>query len=335
MSGPVIFPMIMSESMRSIAPRPMSSSVVHVAVGVVRNPQGKILIAKRPAHVHQGDLWEFPGGKVEAGESFQQALQRELHEELGIDVIDARPLIRIPHHYPDKQILLDVWLIEAFGGAPHGKENQPIDWFSPSELWEKPFPAANQPIIQAVNLPEYYLITGAFGDEADFLHKLHLALEKGVRLVQLRAKNMETDAFLRLAKSACETCHAHEARLLLNAAPEIVEGVGADGVHLTSARLLALSTRPLGWDKLVAASVHNQEQLEQAEKLSVDFSVVSPVLPTPSHPGVETLGWQGLQHLTDQATHPVYALGGMQVQHLPTVWQHGGQGIAAIRSLWG
>ena len=335
MSGPVISPMIMFELMRSIAPRPMFSSVAHVAVGVVRNPQGKILIAKRPAHVHQGDLWEFPGGKVEEGESLQQALQRELHEELGIDVIDARPLIRIPHSYPDKQVLLDVWLIEAFGGAPHGKENQPIAWFSPSELWEKPFPAANQPIIQAVNLPEYYLITGTFSDEADFHRKLHLALEKGIRLVQLRAKGMETKAFLSLAKTACETCHAHEACVLLNAAPEIVEQVGADGVHLTSDRLLALSTRPLGRDKLVAASVHNQEQLEQAEKLSVDFSVVSPILPTPSHPDAQTLGWQGFQHLTDQATHPVYALGGMQVQHLPAVWQHGGQGIAAIRSLWG
>jgi len=334
MSGPVISPMIMFESMRSIAPRPMSSSVVHVAVGVVRNPQGNILIAKRPAHAHQGDLWEFPGGKVERRESLQQALQRELHEELGIDVTHARPLIRITHSYPDKKVLLDVWLIEGFGGEPHGKENQPIAWLSPSELWERSFPAANQPIIQAVNLPEYYLITGTFSDEADFLHKLHLALEKGIRLVQLRVKGMDDSAFIRLAKTACEACHAHQARVLLNAAPEIVEQVGADGVHLTSARLLALSTRPLGRNKLVAASVHNQQQLEQAEKLSVDFSVVSPILPTPSHPGAQTLGWQGFQQLTEEANHPVYALGGLQTQHLPTAWQYGGQGIAAIRGLW-
>jgi 8-oxo-dGTP diphosphatase len=313
----------------------MPASVVHVAVGVVRNPQGNILVAKRPAHAHQGDLWEFPGGKVERGESLQQALQRELHEELGIDVTHARPLIRIPHSYPDKQVLLDVWLIEGFGGEPHGKENQPIAWLSPAELWERPFPVANQPIIQAVNLPEYYLISGLFNDEADFLHKLRLALGKGIRLVQLRAKHVDTSAFIRLATAACEICHAHQARVLLNAAPGIVEQVGADGVHLTSARLMALSTRPLGRDKLVAASVHNQEQLRQAEKLSVDFSVVSPILSTPSHPGAQTLGWQGFRQLTEQATHPVYALGGMQSQHLPAVWQYGGQGIAAIRSLWG
>ena len=335
MSGPVTFPMTTFALMRSIAPDPMSSSVVHVAVGVVRNPQGDILIARRPSHVHQGGLWEFPGGKVEAGESLQLALQRELHEELDIDVAQCRPLIRIPHRYPDKQVLLDVWLVEAFDGVPHGKENQPIEWRSPSELWDLAFPTANHPIIQAVNLPERYLITGSFTDELDFLHKLDVALKRGVRLVQLRVKSMKDDAFIALAKTACEVCHEYGARLLLNASPTVVEQVGADGVHLTSERLMALSSRPLGLNKLVAASVHNQEQLEQAERLNVDFSVISPVLPTPSHPDARLLGWHGFQQLTELAAHPVYALGGMQASHLSKVWQHGGQGIAAIRGLWG
>jgi len=312
----------------------MSSSVVHVAVGVVRNPQGDILIARRPAHVHQGGLWEFPGGKVEASESLQLALQRELHEELDIDIVRSRPLIRIPHRYPDKQVLLDVWLVEAFNGVPHGKENQPIEWRSPAELWSMPFPAANRPIIQAVNLPEKYLITGNFTDKADFLRKLDAALKAGVQLVQLRVKSMKNHEFTALAKTACKVCHEYGARLLLNASPSMVEEVGADGVHLTSARLMALSSRPLGLNKLVGASVHNQEQLEQARQLNIDFSVISPVFPTPSHPNARTLGWHGFQQLTEQANHPVYALGGMQARHLSEVWQYGGQGIAAIRSLW-
>ena len=321
--------------MRSIALNPMSSSVVHVAVGVVRNTLGDVLIARRPAQVHQGGLWEFPGGKVESGESPQLALQRELHEELGIDITQCRPLIRIPHHYPDKHVLLDVWLVEAFNGIPHGKENQPIQWHSPSELWGLSFPAANRPIIYAINLPDRYLITGNFTGEADFLHKLELALKRGIKLVQLRAKSMNNDAFISLAQTACAVCHEYGARLLLNANPDLVEQVAADGVHLTSERLMALSSRPLDSDKLVAASVHNQGQLVQAERLKVDFSVISPVLPTPSHPDTRTLGWHGYQQLTEQATHPVYALGGMQAEHLPDVWQYGGQGIAAIRSLWG
>ena len=312
----------------------MSVSRVHVAVGVVRNPQGQILIARRPPHVHQGDLWEFPGGKIESGETLQQALQREMHEELGIEVSHARPLIRIPYGYSDKQVLLDVWLIDAFDGVPHGKENQPVDWLAPSALWERSFPAANRPIIQAVNLPETYLITGNFDTESDFLAKLQRALEEGIRLVQLRAKDLDSKTFLRLAKIATRTCHAYEARILLNAMPELVQEVGADGVHLTSARLLALSARPLNTDKLVAASIHNQAELEQAVKLGVDFSVVSPVLPTLSHPNAPILGWDGFQQLTEQANHPVFALGGMHKKDLATVWQHGGQGIAAIRSLW-
>lgn len=335
MSGPVIFPMIMFVSMRSIAPSPMSSSVVHVAVGVVRNSQGDVLIARRPAQVHQGGFWEFPGGKVESGESLKSALQRELHEELDIDITRCRPLIRIPHHYPDKHVLLDVWLVETFNGIPHGKENQPIEWCPASELWSLSFPAANRPIIHSINLPDRYLITGAFADKADFLLKLEVALKRDIKLVQLRAKSMNNDDFFSLAESACAVCHEYGARLLLNAHPDLVEEVAADGVHLTSERLMALSSRPLGPNKLVAASVHNQDQLVQAERLDVDFSVISPVIPTPSHPDARTLGWQGFQLLTELAIHPVYALGGMQAEHLPDVWQYGGQGIAAIRGLWG
>ena len=335
MSGPVIFPMTTFASMRSIVPSPMSASVVHVAVGVVRNNQGDILIARRPSHVHQGGLWEFPGGKVEAGESLQRALQRELHEELGIDITRCRPMIRIPHHYPDKQVLLDVWLVEAFSGVPHGKENQPMKWCPASALWDLPFPVANQPIIQSINLPDKYLITGDFIDKSDFQHKLDVALEGGVSLVQLRAKHMQTDDFIDLAQIACAVCHEQGARLILNASPDLVEHIGADGVHLTSESLMAISHRPLGSNKLVAASVHNQAQLAQAEQLEVDFSVISPVLPTSSHSDASTLGWRAFQQLTELATHPVYALGGMQAEHLFDVWQYGGQGIAAIHSLWG
>ncbi len=306
-----------------------------MVAGVVRNPQAEILIARRPLHVHQGGLWEFPGGKVEAGETPQRALQRELHEELGIDITQCRPLIRIPYHYPDKHVLLDVWMVESFNGVPHGKENQPIEWCSPADLWDVPFPAANQPIIQAVNLPDRYLVTGQFSDNTDFLFKLEASLKNGLSLVQLRAKNLEQAAFIDLAQSACKVCHAHDARLMLNTSPEVLDQVDADGVHLTSERLMALSGRPLGPNKLLAASVHNQEQLLQAERLKVDFCVISPVLATLSHPDAQTLGWQGFQALTEQATHPVFALGGMQAEHLSDAWLHGGQGISAIRSLWG
>lgn len=132
---------------------------VHVAAAVIRDGSGQILIARRADSQHQGGLWEFPGGKVEADESVETALARELHEELGIVVGAARPLIKIRHDYPDKQVLLDVWEVSVFTGEPHGAEGQPLAWVKPRDLSNYEFPAANQPIVAAAKLPAQYLIT--------------------------------------------------------------------------------------------------------------------------------------------------------------------------------
>ncbi len=122
---------------------------IHVAVGVILSPDGNILISKRPADVHQGGLWEFPGGKVEAGETVEAALDRELHEELGIRVISCRALLEVHHDYVDKQVFLDVWVIDGFRGEPIGREGQPLAWCTPASLADYDFPAANQPIVDA------------------------------------------------------------------------------------------------------------------------------------------------------------------------------------------
>ena len=123
---------------------------VEVAAGVIYNPQGQILIAKRAVNQHQGGLWEFPGGKIEAGESAQQALARELHEELAIEVLASEPLVRIAHDYTDKSVVLDVWCVTAFSGEARGIEGQPLAWVSVDQLTDYDFPAANEPIIAAV-----------------------------------------------------------------------------------------------------------------------------------------------------------------------------------------
>ena len=123
---------------------------VHVAVGVISDGADGILIAQRAASAHQGGLWEFPGGKVEAGESVRDALRRELHEELAIDVTACEPLLAIEHDYSDKAVLLDVWWVSAFSGAPHGREGQPLRWVPAAQLHAVAFPDANVPIIQAI-----------------------------------------------------------------------------------------------------------------------------------------------------------------------------------------
>ena len=125
--------------------------IVHVAVGVLLNDNHEVLIALRPAASHQGGLWEFPGGKVEEGESVEYALNREFKEELGISVQACTPLIQIRHEYSDKLVMLDVWLIEKFSGIPQGREGQAIEWRAFSKLRAVDFPKANERIIRELN----------------------------------------------------------------------------------------------------------------------------------------------------------------------------------------
>ena len=148
--------MNMSELMPNTEPKGQQNipaDAVHVAVGVILNSQqNQILIAKRPDHLHQGGLWEFPGGKVSLGETIEQALARELFEEIGISNIKAKPLMHILHDYPDKKVFLDIWLIDQFSGQAQGKEGQQCQWVSLQDLLggqsDYQFPEANQAILE-------------------------------------------------------------------------------------------------------------------------------------------------------------------------------------------
>lgn len=293
------------------------------------------MITRRPEHVHQGGLWEFPGGKVEDGETVYEALGRELHEEVAIEILSARPLIRIHHDYPDKSVLLEVWRVDDFSGHAHGSEGQPLRWVWPGDLPEYEFPQANRPIVSAIRLPERYLITPEPGpDEQGFLSSVSRALNTGISLLQLRAKSLSPESYLKLAHKVQQLCQKHDCRLVLNADPEMVEQVGAAGVHLSSQRFMGLSARPIGKDFWLGASCHSLEEIEHAAAIDVDFAVLGPVANTSSHPDSRVLGWEGFFSLAEQASFPVYALGGMSQQYLSQAFINGGQGIAAISGLW-
>lgn len=310
----------------------LSIDELHVAVGVIKNPEGNILIAKRPYHLHQGGLWEFPGGKVEPDEDVASALNRELKEELDIEVLESNPLLKVRHAYPDRRVLLDVWQVNAFQGEAVGLENQPILWVKPDDLIQYEFPKANRPIIQAARLPEHYVILDeSLGDEAVLFERLLDLANKGFRLIQLRAKKMDERTYLNLTRRMSEVCRSQGMHLLLNADPEWALKSGAGGVHLTSARLMALDKRPLDENHWVAASCHSLPELIKAQQLGCDFAVLSPVLFTQSHPLSEPLGWENFEKLMLHANMPVYALGGMRLEHLAKARQTGAQGIAGIR----
>lgn len=327
---------------------------LHVAAAVIKDRAGQILLSRRPAHLHLGGLWEFPGGKLEPGEAIASGLARELREELGIEVIHHRPLIRILHQYPEKTVLLDVHLLEEWQGEPRGLEGQALSWVSLAELESElrgrtsnwPMPEADIPILKALVLPDRYLIASWSGATSDaYLQRLEQALASGISMVQFRPQDMESDIVPGLWSEVQGLCSRYQTRLLCNSAwlrqlggtlmdrGSAEEAFGGVGLHLTSSDLMALKQRPDDFE-LVGASCHSQSELAQAARLGLDFTLLSPVLPTTSHPGAPHLGWETFAHWVDTLPLPVYALGGVGGLDPESAWCHGGQGIAGISGLW-
>ena len=314
----------------------MVGTLIHVAVAAIVNARDEVLVSQRKQGAHLGGYWEFPGGKLEQGESIIAALARELKEELDIAPLSTRPLIRARYHYTEKSVLLDVWRIESYSGVPRGVEGQRIAWRSVHALDHDAFPPADLPIINALALPDRYLITGDFSSLADFEQKLEAALEAGIRLVQLRLTRAWLAAHTpeyanAVVERGAGLCQQHAARLLCNLPEQLPLPAGA-GVHLNSARLRSLARRPDA--ALVAASCHNRRELEQAQAIGVDFAVLSPVKRTSSHPRAQPLGWDAFHALVDEINIPVYSLGGVADADLQQSWQSGGQGIASISAFW-
>ena len=121
---------------------------LQISVGIIRNPQGEIFITQRAADAHMANKLEFPGGKIEAGESAEQALVRELQEEVGITVSSSRLFDKLEYQFPDRHITLWFWLVEEWSGEPWGKEGQPAQWIAQDALNTEDFPPANAPVIE-------------------------------------------------------------------------------------------------------------------------------------------------------------------------------------------
>ncbi len=315
-----------------------SINIVHVAVAVIKNQHEQFLIAKRSENTHQGGLWEFPGGKVEDDESVLEALKRELFEELGITLIQATPLIQIPHDYGDKSVLLDVWCVDKFTGSAFGKEGQETCWVNASDFSTYDFPAANVPIITAIQLPDKYMITGDFKTEKELLLKIQSGLDKNIKLIQFRAYDLPEDVYFNYAKNLYSLCEKENAQLMLNTSIKNYKKYNAynfsHGLHLNSKEVKSFSSGELGDDVLVSTSTHNHEELLQTEKMNIDFILLSPVNKTNSHLNSIPLGWEKFKRLTEKATIPVYALGGMTKNDIKAAKNNGAQGIAAIGEFW-
>lgn len=304
------------------------SKFIHVAVGVIKNTQDEVLIALRPQSAHQGRLWEFSGGKVEQGETVQQALARELKEELAITVQTSQPLIQIKHHYDDLTVLLDVWRVINFSGQPRSCEGQKIQWVKFNELSQYSFPDANKTIITAVQLPSDYAILN--GDDVTILLiQLQKLLNQGITLIQARVKGLSEVEVSQFFNQAIPLCQQAGAVLLVNSAVKNARTFNVQGLHLTSYDLLTLTEKPQGYC-WVSASCHNRIELERAEKIDLDFVVIAPVLATKTHPDTVPLGWERFKQLAASTYLPVYALGGLSQAEKLKAQYCGAVGIAGI-----
>lgn len=307
--------------------------IVEAAAAVILRPDGSFLLGRRPDGKPYAGYWEFPGGKIEPGETAAQALVRELHEELGIEADRYTPWITREFVYPHAHVRLHFFRVVDWRGDIRDIHHDALAWKAADKVDVEPMLPANVAVLRGLTLPDFYAIThaGEIGIEAQ-LEKLERALAGGLRLLQIREAQLSVAQREAFAREATRLAHAHGARVLVNGDLALAQHVGADGVHLPCAQLMQLAERP---DlPLVAASCHNAPELARAAALELDFAVLGPVKETFSHPGVAGLGWERTAHLLENIPLPVFALGGLQRGDLQAAQRAGAHGVAAIRAAW-
>jgi len=309
------------------------SKRIEVAAAVITRPDGGFLLGQRPAGKAYAGYWEFPGGKVEPGESPREALARELHEELGIDIKLVYPWLTRDYDYEHAAVRLRFFRVIEWSGTLHGRENQQFSWQLPSAVRVAPLLPANAPILRALCLPPVYAISHAsdLGREV-FLRRLEQALTGGLRLLQVREKQMPEAELAPFLAQVLRVAQGHGARVLLNGNAELAQRGGADGVHLTAAQLMQLDRRPRL--ELVGASCHDERELARAVAIGADFVVLGPVRATPSHPEAPAMGWDHFATLLADYPLPAYALGGLNRSDVETAWRAGAHGISMMRGAW-
>jgi 8-oxo-dGTP diphosphatase len=317
----------------SMPQAPAAPVTVGVAAAVLRRADGRVLLACRPASKVYAGYWEFPGGKVEPGETEQQALVREIREELAIEVTACRPWVTQIYAYPHATVRLQFFIVTAWEGEPQAVEHSALSWQRPQAIDLAPLLPANGPILRGLLLPEEYAISNAaeVGREA-FLQALRRRVAGGLRLLQLREIAYSPEAMTELAEAVMGILHPYGGKLLINNDIALAHRVRADGVHLTARQAASLRERP---DlALVGVSCHNRDELEQAQRLAADFAVLGPVQRTATHPEREPMGWQAFAQAISGSSIPVFALGGLQRSDCNLAWQHGAHGLAMIRGSW-
>jgi len=237
------------------------------------------------------------------------------------------------YSYPHAHVELNFFRVFGWNGDPRGRDGQTLAWQTPGAFEIAPLLPANAVVLRSLELPPVYAISMAeeLGVGA-FLERARSAIDRGVKLIELREKSFTVEELVRFAEQLLALGQPRGARILLNGDADGARRLGCAGVHWTSARLMAAQRRPTAM--LCAASCHDAVELSRAVELGVDFVVLGPVLPTPSHATVRPLGWKRFEELSRGMPLPVYALGGLVRADLEQAMRHGAHGVALRRGAW-
>ena len=306
---------------------------VDVAAAVLLRADGRVLLGQRAPGTFYPGYWEFPGGKVEAGESPRDALVRELAEELGIAVTDASPWLTRRHAYEHAHVTLHFFTVRGWRGELNDHVHSALSWQDPQAMELSPMLPANGPILKSLRLPSKMGVTcaGRIGSQAQ-LRALEVALAGGLRLVHVREPALSDEQRQAFCREVLARSREHGAITVINDDAALAASCGADGVHLKAPSLAGQSVRPdFAW---VGASCHSREEIDRALALEADYISVGSVLPTPTHPEGRPMGWEAFADLIADLPMPVFAIGGIGPDQLSLARRHGAHGIAMIRGAW-
>jgi 8-oxo-dGTP diphosphatase len=312
--------------------------IIKAVVGVLRNQKQEILIAKRQQSQFMAGFWELPGGKIEVNESPEQAITRELNEELGIQVTQLTLHQTMVHAYEDRTVELSIYNIEQYQNTPAGIEGQAISWVKITDLNTYKLLPTMQAFIDSITLPNKYWITPSNNHQSqEWMAKFEQKLAQGITLIQLRSKVEINPDFIAKLYTKCQKNHT---KLLLNTVNKTFNETHCDGWHLTTDEMLQLNKRPRiddkltddkrTDDKLLGVSTHNLTEALKAQAIGANFIVISPVQATQTHPDTTPLGWQSAAEVVNKLNIPVYFLGGMGEVDLSKTLALGAQGIAGV-----